>query len=57
MKKRLESSPPAWYLGAAEINLAIERHQELDGFNLRIVLRQLAAFMDQFVGEVFDGVP
>ena len=41
---------------ALEIDLAVEGHEELNGFDLGIVGADEAAVVDELVGKVFDGV-
>ena len=46
----------AGYFRELEVNLAVERHQQLHSFQLRIVRGKGSTPMDKLVGEIFDGV-
>jgi hypothetical protein len=57
MQELAEAVAKTRHLGAAEIHLAIERHEELNGLHLRIAARQLAAVMNKLIGEILDCMP
>jgi len=43
-------------LGTGEVNLAVDAHEELNGFELRIARGDVFAVENEFVGQVFNGV-
>jgi hypothetical protein len=56
MQKSAEPIAKCWTLGTAEVDLPVERHQRLNGLDLRIVLPKVSTLMNKFIGKVFDGV-
>ena len=57
MQKRAEAIADGTHFRAAEINLAIEAHEQLHGFHLSVVRGNGPARADKLVRKVLDGVP
>ena len=56
MQQSTAALAKAGYFRALEIDLAVERHEQLHSFQLRIVRGERSALIDKLVGQVFDGV-
>ena len=56
VKKGSAAFPQGDPLGAFEIDLPVETHQQLHGLNLRIVRVQCASLMHELIRQILDGV-
>jgi hypothetical protein len=56
MQQRAPSFAHAGNLGTGEIDFPVRRHEQLHGFNLRIMRAQIPACMNELIAQVFDRV-
>jgi hypothetical protein len=56
MQQRTAALAKAGHFRALEIDLAVERHEQLHGLQLLIMCGKRSAPMNKLVGEVFDRV-
>jgi hypothetical protein len=56
VQQRAPSLAHAGNLGTGEIDFPVRRHEQLHGFNLRIMRAQIPACMNELIAEVFDRV-
>src|ERR1035438_3790007 len=56
-QEREEALAERRHLRALEVDMAIERHQQLHGLQLPAVRRKRTALVNKLVGKVFDSVP
>ena len=56
VKQGAAAFPQGDNLGAFEIDLPVETHQQLHGLNLRIMGVQCASLMHELIRQIFDGV-
>jgi hypothetical protein len=54
MQQSTAAFAEAGHIRALEVDLAVERHQQLHGLQLLIARAKRLASMDKLVGEVFD---
>src|ERR1035441_5040296 len=57
MQEREEALAERGHLRALEVNLAIERHQQLHSLQLPVVCRKRTTLVNKLVGKVLDSVP
>lgn len=56
MQQRTATIAEGRHLRAGEVDLAVDRHEQLDCFEPWIVGQDQIAVVYQFIGEVLDGV-